>query len=102
MNVQVKTSEVSEKDRQKYSNKEVDMIIRKKHKRWQKQIAAKIDYHNKQEQLFLSYKKAVQLFSNGNLQIDDALLELIVCEDIQKTEKYVTAIIQFTLKNKSV
>lgn len=98
MNVQMKTQEVLNQFQQKYSDQDVNSIVQKKYSKWQKNLEAKIDYFGKQEREFLSYKEAVRKFSDAKLPIDPVLLELIVCEDIQKTQKYVQAIIQFAFK----
>lgn len=98
MNVQMKELELLEKIQGKYSDQEVDQIIRKKYKKWQKRATEKMSHYDKQERIFLAYKEAVQQFSDVKLPVEPALLEVIVSEDIEKTNKYVQAIIQFAFK----
>ena len=74
MNVQMKELELLEKIQGKYSDQEVDQIIRKKYKKWQKSATEKMSHYDKQERIFLAYKEAVQQFSDVKLPIEACII----------------------------
>ncbi|WP_086312612.1 hypothetical protein [Candidatus Enterococcus palustris] len=79
----------------KYTDADVDRIVKQKHQRWQKKRKAKDTYKNQKKKPTSSYNEATAIFLEHNLPFDLDVIECVVNESTEVTKKNAQAIVKF-------
>ncbi len=86
---------IEKKQEYKYTDTDVDRIVRQKLERWKKKNKAEITDFEQHKKTLSSYKRAVSIFLTHGLPFDADVMDCVVHQSLAITEKNAQAIVNY-------